>query len=252
MNRRRFSLAAAVLLAGCKSSSGGEVEVTVMAAASLRRVAPKLAEAFASRHPRVKVSMAYGASGDLRKRVQDGAPADAVLMANDRPVQQLIESGHVDAASRVVVASNKLILIGPSGAPPLTFETVDRLPAGDKLAIGDPGAVPAGEYARDALRNLGKWKAMKGRMVYAGDVSAVLAYARRGEVAAAVVYDTEIQGIDDVVMLDVAKGDWAPTPQVVVGLVKDSPQREQASRLLQFLAGPEGQAIFRAHGFGHR
>ena len=43
----------------------------------------------------------------------------------------------------------------------------------------------------------------------------VLAYARRGEVAAAFVYRTEIRGVRGLVELDEAKGSAAPRVEVV-------------------------------------
>ena len=233
--------------AGCKPERPGIV-VTVAAAASLRKVVPALIAAFAAEHPNVKIRAAFGASGDLRKRVQDGAPVDALLLANAKPVDDLVASGHVRAQSRAVVAGNELILIASSRRT-LTFATLDRLPAGEKLAIGDPGSVPAGQYARAALKHLGKWQRLRKRLVLGGDVAAVLAYARRGEVFAAIVYATEVRGIDDVVVLDRARGDWAPSPQVVVGVVQGAPHEEQARSFLDFVASARGQAVFAAHGF---
>jgi molybdate transport system substrate-binding protein len=254
--RRTFLAATLVALGGClagckRNGEDGHVAVTVAAAASLRSVMPVLIEAFQKEHPRIRISAAYGASGDLRKRVVDGAPVDAVLLANAQPVDSLIASGHIEPESRKVVATNDLILIAPKGASStLTFATLEQLPADEKLAIGDPGAVPAGQYARDALKKLGKWDGVESRLVLGGDVSAVLAYARRGEVAAAIVYGTEIRGIDDVVQLDRAKGDWAPSPEVVQGLIKTAEHKKQAERFLEFVASPAGEAIFERYGFG--
>jgi molybdate transport system substrate-binding protein len=244
--------AVVVALVACKGDQkNGSVDVTVAAAASLRGVLPSMIEAFQQEHPRIRISAAYGASGDLRKRVADGAPVDAVLLANANPVDALVASDHVDAASRVVLASNDLILIAPKGSTTkLTFETLDSLPQGEKLAIGDPGAVPAGQYARDALKKLGNWDALESRLVFAGDVAGVLAYARRGEVAAAIVYSTEIRGIHDVIELDRARGAWAPSPQVVAGVVTAGEHTKQAGRFLEFMASPAGQAILEQHGFG--
>jgi molybdate transport system substrate-binding protein len=240
----------ALALLGCKGAEQGKVEVTLAAAASLRRVLPALMDAYAKEHPDVTLRAAYGASGDLRKRVQDGAPIDAVLFASGKPVDELIEGGQVNADSRKIVAKNELVLIAPKDAKiALTFQNLDELPDGEKLAIGEPAAVPAGQYAVDALKKLGKWEALQKRVVYGGDVAAVLAYARRGEVAAAIVYHTEILGIDGVKLLDRAKGEWAPTPEVVVGVVKTGEHGTQAKAFLEFMTTPAAQKILEEHGF---
>lgn len=254
---RRSALAlagAAVAMAAVGGGAVGcqarvRVPVTLAVAASLRKVVPALIAAFLAQQPGANIRAAYGASGDLRKRVKDGAPVDAVLLASGQPVDDLIAAGYVVADSRKVVAGNQLVLIAKTKRP-LTFQTLAQLPADEKLALGDPGSVPAGRYARDMLKRLGQWQALDKRLVLAGDVSAVLAYARRGEVAAAIVYATEVRGIDDVVVLDRARGAWAPQPEVVVGLVKDGTHQEQARAFLAFVASARGQAIFADHGFG--
>ena len=234
---------------GRGQNDGNHVEVTVAAAASLRSVLPELIAAFNAEHGRPTIATAYGASGDLRKRVQDGAPIDAVLFAASDPVDQLIKTGHVLADSRRVIAHNRLVLIGPKGGRRIEWNSLDAIPEGEKLAIGEPEAVPAGAYAKKALQALGKWDALSGRMVFGGDVAAVLAYARRGEVIGAIVYATEVVGIDDVVVFDEATGAWAPKADVVVGAVKDASHARQASSFLDFLSSPKARGILKARGF---
>jgi molybdate transport system substrate-binding protein len=237
------------LALGCSKEPSPEARVMVAVAASLRNVTPELARAYAEKHPGVKVSATYGASGDLRKQVEGGAPIDAVIFANARSVDDLIRAGCADAATRKVLATNQLVLIGPRGQTPLTFATIEALPDKEKIAIGDPGAVPAGQYAREYLEKLGKWSAIEGRTVLGGDVSAVLAYARRGEVAAAIVYKTEVRGIEDVVVFDEA-GPGAPRIEMVGAVVAGARAAKEAGALLTFVASPEGQKILAADGFG--
>ncbi|MFO0762758.1 MAG: molybdate ABC transporter substrate-binding protein [Byssovorax sp.] len=246
---RLFALFALFALAACSKSKSGEREVVIAAAASLRGVLPDLAARHEAAHVGVKVVATYGASGDLRKQVEGGAPIDGVVFASGKPVDDLIGKGKVIASSRRVLATNVLVLIGPKGGPKLTFATLGDLPADEKLAIGDPGAVPAGQYARDYLEKRGVYARLQGRMVLGGDVGAVLAYARRGEVAAAIVYRTEIRGISDVVELDRAGAD-APRIEVVAGVVGEGKAAAEAERFFAFMASPAGQEVFKEFGFG--
>ncbi len=224
--------------------------MTLAAAISLRAVLPALARAYESAHPGAHLTATFGASGTLKQQVEGGAPVDAVLFAAARPVDDLAASGRVDAASRRVVATNTLVLIGPRGGPPLTFATLTALPPGEHLAIGDPGAVPAGDYARAWLKTLGTWDALQGRLVLGGDVAAVLAYVRRGEVAAAIVYRTEVRGVPEVVVLDEARGPGAPRAQVVAAVVSGARGAGEAGRFLELVASAEGQRILGEYGFG--
>jgi molybdate transport system substrate-binding protein len=245
----QLAFAAVLVIAGCKSSDAGETTVTIAAAASLRQVMPDLVKRFEAKRPGVKVSVTYGASGDLRKQVEGGAPIDGVLFASRAPVDDLVKKQLVDAGSVHVVAHNRLVLIGPKGAAPVTFATLDTVKDGEKIAIGDPGAVPAGQYAKAALEKLGEWDAVKDKVVFGGDVGAVLQYARRGEVAAAVVYATEARGVDDIVILDTATDAFSPKSEVVAGTVGAAPQAVLAGELLDFIVSPEGSATLVEHGF---
>jgi molybdate transport system substrate-binding protein len=242
-------VAAALVVVGCRGQAS-EKEAMLAVAASLRNVMPALIDAYRAKHPGAKISATYGASGDLQKQVEGGAPIDGVVFASAMPVDTLIEKGRVEPATRKVLATNTLVLIGPKGAKPVTFQTIDTIPTTEKIAVGDPGAVPAGQYAKAALEKLGKWHAIQGRVVFGGDVAAVLAYTRRGEVAAAFVYKTELRGIDDVTLLDEAQGDWAPRAEVVVGSIKEAKASAEAAAFLDFAASPEGQKILGDFGFG--
>jgi molybdate transport system substrate-binding protein len=220
----------------------------IAAAMSLRQVLPVLISAFKERAGGGEIVVTYGASGDLRRQVEGGAPIDLVVFAAAADVDLLIEHGEI-AGSKRVVASNSLLLIGAQGAKPLTFETIDLVLAGEYIAIGDPQTVPVGRYAKEALQALGKWEALKSRLVFGGHVAAVLQYARRGEVAAAIVYATDVVDVDDVVVLDHARGKWAPRIETVAAVVAGA--REAAARpFLDFLETSEARAIFSAHAFG--
>ncbi len=237
-------------LLACRSTDSDHREVTIAAAASLRGVMPDLMAKYAESHPNVKVSVSYGASGDLRQQVEAGAPVDVVVFASGKPVDDLVHGHFADGATRKVIATNQLVLIGPKGGKPYTFATLDTLPEGDKLAIGDPKTVPAGQYAQAALEKLGKWAPLQSRFVYAADVAAVLAYARRGEVAAAIVYKTETHGIADVVTLDELKGDAAPRVEIVAAATTKPKFAPEARGFVDFLGGADAAPLLRAYGFG--
>lgn len=236
-------------LLGCGKGQTRDTEVMVAVAASLRNVTPELVKVYQEKHPTTKIAATYGASGDLKKQVEGGAPIDGVMFASAKPVDELIKAGRAEASSRRVLATNQLVLIGPLGSKPVTFATIDAVPEKEKIAIGDPGAVPAGQYARDYLEKLGKWSKIQGRLVLGGDVAAVLAYARRGEVAAAVVYKTEIRGINDVMILDYA-GAEAPRVELVAAAVTGAKAGGEAGAFVGFVASPEGQKILKDFGFG--
>lgn len=250
MTRRALAGALVALICGPAASPAGPASLTLGVAASLRTVMPKLVGAYRERRDGGEIVASYGASGDLERQVESGAPIDAVVFAAPGPVDRLIAAGRAEAASRRRIATNVLVLVGGRRTPPLGFTTIERLPANELLAIGEPGAVPAGAYAKQALERLGKWSALQGRLVFAGNVAEVLTYVRRGEAAAGIVYETDARGAAEVVLLDRANGPWAPTPEVVAAVTDGGKARERAREFVAFLGSPEAQAILRGFGFG--
>ncbi|WP_170319345.1 molybdate ABC transporter substrate-binding protein [Polyangium spumosum] len=253
MTRRALVLVfVALALVGCKREPAGEApEVTVAAATSLRKVFPALIEGFGEAQPGARVRATYGASGELARQVEGGAGVDLVVFAARDPIDRLAAGGHVEPNRARVVATNELVLVGPRGGPKLTFATLaTALPPGEELAIGEPGAVPAGRYAREALSRLGAWEALEGRVVLGGNVAAVLAYVERGEVAAAIVYRTEVPGAKGIEVLDGATGEWAPRPEVWAAVTTKARARAGSEALLDFITSPAGQRILAAYGFG--
>jgi molybdate transport system substrate-binding protein len=195
-------------------------------------------------------NVSYASSGTLRRQIDAGAPYDLAIFAGPTHADRLLASGLALPDSRRQLATNTLILIGPREGAPWTFASLKDLPDDAHLSIGSPDSVPAGHYARAALTNLGIWAIVEPRCVLAEHVGVVLALVRRGEVAAGIVYGSEIVGIDDVKLLDTAEGDWAPRPTVVSVRLKDASHAEAAAKFQAFLSTPEAQAVFARFGFG--
>src|SRR5689334_19175634 len=159
MQRRRIVLALipALLMAASCGRKAEDRELVVAAATSLRKTVPALIDGFRQTEGQTaaRLTATYGASGELARQVEGGAGVDVVVFAAKDPIDRLVQGGLVEGLTTRVVATNELVLIGKVGGPKLTFETVTSLPAGERIAIGDPGAVPAGRYAREALTRLG-------------------------------------------------------------------------------------------------
>jgi molybdate transport system substrate-binding protein len=250
MPGRTLALLALLLpLAACAHDDEGVASATLSCATSLRRVMPELAAAYRARAPGVELHMAYGGSGTLRRQVEAGAPVGGVIFASAEDVDRLIATGLAEASSRTVLARNELVLIGPTGSPAVTFATLADLPDAERIAIGDPLAVPAGRYGKEALEKLGVWQALHDRLLPTRDVAGVVAYVRRGEAAAGIAYATEVAGHRDIRILDRAAGDWAPRPVVVGAASVDGPGADLVRSFLTWLASEPARPIWARHGF---
>ena len=240
----RRALLALVLLAACR---GGAERVTVAVATAARSVAPDLEIAFEADHAG-DVTLLFGGSGTLADDVVTGsADIDVVLLADRARIDLLADKGFVDPDSRAPVAATRLVLTAARPAPQVTFATLGQLPADDSIAIGNPEHSAAGVHARTLLRRLGLWDPLRARMVLGGDVAAALAAVRRGQAQVAIVYEPDLRGVKDMVVLD--RADPPPVPELWVAVTRGGADREMAVSFASFLRSQTGQRLFREHGF---
>jgi molybdate transport system substrate-binding protein len=75
----------------------------------------------------------------------------------------------------------------------------------------------------------------------------VLAYARRGEVTAAIVYDSDLLTVDDLLLLDSARPGVSTQPLLVAALSADAP--DELADFLSFVVSQAGQKVLAEYGF---
>lgn len=251
--RGRARLAAAlILLLGATAPAQAEPTVRVFAAASLTDALNAAIARYERAHD-VDVVPVYAASSTAARQIARGAPADLYLSANARWMDWLAEQG-VALAARDDLLYNRLELIAaPSAASaPVTPGEGTPLSAlladGERLAVGDPDHVPAGLYARQALRALGEWQALAPRLARADNVRAALALVARGEAPLGIVYRTDALAGDAVHRLGTFPADSHPPIRYPVALI-DPPAGEAARAFRDWLDGEAARAIFVEHGF---
>ena len=226
-----------------------EEPVRVFAAASLTNALEELATQWqAGGHP--KPVLAFGASSTLAKQVEAGAPADLFASADSKWMDHVEKAGRIQVGSRVDLLGNTLVLIAPRGR---TFKAhmragFDFARAFDgKLCTGEPGVVPVGIYAKEALTSLGWWAPLQGRIVGTDDVRTALAFVERGECGAGIVYATDARISDKVdVVATFPASNHAP---IVYPFAVTKAARPQALAFLAYLRSPAASQVFRRYGF---
>ena len=90
----------------------GEVHLSI--AASLKEVINELSDSFAQKNPGVKFLKNYGASGQLAKQIENGAPADIFISANLEWLEYLKSKKLVDTASIGIFPKTTHLLVQES------------------------------------------------------------------------------------------------------------------------------------------
>ena len=174
-----------VLISSVTPALAGEVNLSV--AASLKEVVNELSDRFTRQHPGIKLIKNHGASGALAKQIENGAPSDIFIAANLEWIEYLKNKKLIDTATIGVFTCNTLVFAGAPGKASSMQDLVKL----DRIAIGAPKSVPAGEYATEAFRKAGIAKQLEKKLVMAKDVRECLMYAERDEVDGAFVYKTD-------------------------------------------------------------
>ncbi|HEY2139312.1 MAG TPA: molybdate ABC transporter substrate-binding protein, partial [Chthoniobacterales bacterium] len=184
---RRWGLV--LLLAGLTAAIAEGGELFVSAAASLTNVMKEVSSGF-EKQSGVKVVLNFGASNMLARQIEEGAPADVFLSADetqmDRLEKQIVKETRSDLLTNrlvVVVRADSQLQIG--SLSDLTNATFG------KIAVADPRAVPAGVYAREALTSAGLWEKVATKIVPTENVRTALAVVETGNADAGFVYKTD-------------------------------------------------------------
>ncbi|MEM6797018.1 MAG: molybdate ABC transporter substrate-binding protein [Acidobacteriota bacterium] len=245
-------LALAALTMSCAPAgpepAPGRQPLRVFAAASLTEVVGELEALYGSR-----VLASFGSSSALARQIRDGAPADVFLSASPQWIDFLRQAGALDGEPKIL-ARNRLVTVTSKSnsrlmaRPPQTLrQLLDSLDPGDGVAIADAG-VPAGEYARAALRGAGLLGAFEPLLVGQSDVRAALNLAERGELPAAFVYATDAAIADVEVLWTLDAADHPPIEYQAAALAGSS-DLQAASAFVAFLGSEPARSLLAEAGF---
>lgn len=225
-----------------------EKEIRLSAAASLNDAIKEAALVYAAAGRQVRILPNFGPSGALAKQINEGAPTDLFISANEKWMTYLHDEKKVDTSSEKILVANTLVFIGVKN--PAVTGMADLLKL-KQIAIGSPKSVPAGEYAAQAMKKAGIYKQLQEgqKLILAKDVRQALAYADRGEAEGAFVYKTDaLLATHAVILFTVPQDLYAPV-NYPVALTLEGAKNPEAKAFYAFLTGPEGLKIFARYGF---
>lgn len=247
-------LAAAVFAPspGCGGrDEGGErgEEIIVAAAASLTNAFDDLGRRFAEKNG-IRVTFSYGATGDLARQVESGAPFDAFASADAAHTDGLVAKGHLLGETRAVFARGRLVLWWTEGKGPFALpeEVADRRVG--LVAIAKPDVAPYGRAAVEALRSLGVWDEVEPKVVYAQNVAQAKQFAATGNADAAFLPRGLIKEGEGA-FVEVEPSAHAPIEHTAA-VVKGAKGADAARRFIEFLLSEEGQAVLEKYGYDRR
>lgn len=242
--------------AGCssgQSAKGGQnekVTLTVSAAASAQDALKEIQTNYEKSHSNVAIQDNFGSSGTLQKQISQGAGADLFFSAAEDKFEKLVHDGDIDKKDSTDLLKNDLVMIVPEkNSAHLTHLNDLKKDSTEKIALGTPESVPAGQYAKQSLTKLSLWDKVKDKVVYAKDVRQVLSYVETGNVDAGLVYKTDALISKKVKITDEAPAKTHDPIVYPVGIVKDTKHRKEAEAFYHYLQSDAAMKVFKKYGF---
>ena len=222
-------------------------EIVVAAAANLTDAFGELGKRFTARTG-VKVTNSFGATADLAKQIENGAPFDVFASADVEHLEGLARKGLIADSPRGVYARGRLVLWLPEGSK-ASVNRVEDL-AGEsvsKVAIAKPDVAPYGRAAVESLNALGLWAKVEPKVVYSQSVAQAKQFAASGNADAAFIPRSLVREGEGRA-LEIDGRLHAPIDQAV-GVVSASKRQEAARRFVEFLLSEEGQSVLKTFGY---
>ena len=246
-------LSAVALLLGLALGARADAAPAVAAASDTRAALTEVAAAF-RRETGEQVRLTFGSSGNFYRQLQQGAPFELFLSADEDFVFRLADAGRtVDRGT--LYAIGRLAVVAPKGSPLRVDGELAGLRAAlrsgriTRFAIANPEHAPYGMRAVEALTHARLWSALEGKLVLGENVSQALQFATAGGaqggiVAYSLVLDPALAGRFDHALLPES---WhRPLRQRMV-LMQGA--GETARRFHRYMQAPAARQVLVRYGF---
>lgn len=244
------TLVVGIILFGCSSQEKSDSGTfLVAAAASMETSLEELNSIFLEENPDIKLESTYDSSGKLQIQIEEGLEADVFLSASNKQMDVLNEEGLIDSDSIIPLLENKIVLIVPDNST-LEINSFEDILKADKIAIGDPASVPAGQYGKEVLESLGIYDQVEEKASFGTNVTEVLNWVAEGSADIGIVYATDGAKTDKVKIVGEAPDGSLEKPVIYpIGIVKGSDNKDIGEKYIEFLSSDRAKEIFRNYGF---
>lgn len=249
--RRRHLVA--LSLAPWLSGTAVAGETTVAAAANLQSTLEEIAAQFRTDTGR-SLRFVFGSSGQFTRQIEQGAPFDLFIAADEQFPLRLAERG-LTRDKGVVYAIGRLALVTAKSsgvkADGEMAGVTEALKQGRlrHFAIANPALAPYGERAQQALQQAGLWQDLQSRLVLGENVGQALQFVQSGNAEAGLVaYSlTFSPAVQQAVAVAIVSAHLhAPLYQRMVLLKNPS---DTARAFYDYLLQPKARALLQQHGY---
>lgn len=232
------------------TSSAIADEVKVAVAANFTAPMQAIAPAFEKATGHTLVA-SFGATGQFYAQINNGAPFDVFLSADDLTPARLEREGATVPGSRFTYAIGSLVLWSADASYLDGTDAALRAGQFRHLAIANPKTAPYGLAATQVLARLGLSEAVQGKLVEGQNITQTHQFvstgnAELGFVALSQVYTDGKLGSGSAWIVPAALYD--PIRQDAV-ILKPGMNNPAAAALVEYLKGPEAARVIESFGY---
>jgi molybdate transport system substrate-binding protein len=222
-------------------------QLIVAAAANLTDAFEEIGQRFTSKTG-TRVVFSFGATADLARQIENGAPFDVFAAADTPNVDRLERQGLLTPGTRALYARGRLVMWLPPGNT-LKVGRIEDIVSKEfeRIAIAKPDIAPYGRATVESLRALGIWEQIDPRVVYGQSVTQAKQFAATGNAEVAFIPLALVKPGEGY-YLEVDEGLHQPIDQAL-GVIKASPNQNVARHFVDFLLGVEGQELLSKKGY---
>ena len=234
-------------VSGCLAAQ----QITVAAAADLNYALTELGHRFEQKTGD-KVTLLFGASGNLFSQISNGAPVDLYFSADEAYPKDLVAAGIADGPSLKTYAIGHLVLWVPNGPldpNKLQMEVLTQLSV-KRIAIANPQHAPYGRAAMAAIDHYGLKGKLSSKLVFGENVSQAAQFVQSGNAQAGLI----ALSIAMSPSMQLAGRYWElpadayPEFKQAAVIIASSKQKKEAAAFLDFVLSPEGTAVLKQFG----
>ena len=246
--RLSYLAATAATLLACTNAWADEVQVAV--AANFTAPIQSIAKDF-EKDTGHKLVASFGATGQFYAQINNGAPFEVFLAADDSTPAKLEQEKQTVAGSRFTYAIGTLALW--SAKPGYVDAQGEVLKTNDykHLSIANPKTAPYGLAATQVLAKLNLTEATKGKLVEGQNITQAFQFvstgnAELGFVALSQIYkDGKVEN-GSAWIVPSSLHDPIRQDAVILNKGKDNPA---AKAFIDYLKGPKATAVIKSYGY---
>ncbi len=237
--------------ASLQQASADQPVLDVAVAANFASAMQMIAQRF-KQESGIRIEYSLGATGMLESQIEQGAPYEILLSADQKTPQALVARKEAIAASEWTYAQGHLVLWSMQPDRVDAHGDVLQLGTFRHLAVANPQTAPYGAAARQVLQNLHLYEQLQSRLVQGNSIGQTWQFVRSGNAELGFVAQSQL-----IRSGELPKGSYWMVPQKLYDPIRQDAvilQRgahdPQADRFMHFLQRPDIRRLIESYGYG--